>query len=179
MHLKTILKRAQFLRNTEQTMSSLQKDLHWLVCDKSEIFDIWCALYSPISPRPFAEITIPTAKYTGIPGTGGKRNMIIPTAIMIPVTAGKLKLAVFSMILFSKFWCESRYLNHIIALLNNKSWFSHQESNTTVRFATRTCIIMNAIPLDSQNYCNVSQDNWIHVAMVSYTQQCHTLLTNK
>jgi hypothetical protein len=35
-----------------------------------------------------------------MPGTGGKRNMIIPTAIMIPVTEAKPKLAVFSIILY-------------------------------------------------------------------------------
>lgn len=75
-----------------------------------------------MSMCPFAGTTMPTAKYTGIPGTGGKRNMTIPTAIMIPVMAGKLKLAVLSMILnFPNNRYESKYLNHTTTLINNKS----------------------------------------------------------
>jgi hypothetical protein len=42
---------------------------------------------------------MPRVKYTGAPGTGGKRNITTPTAHVIPVTAKRPNSDVLSIIL--------------------------------------------------------------------------------
>ena len=85
---------------------------------------------------------MPSAKYTGTPGTGGKRNIIAPTAHIIAVTAAKPKPAVFSIILYlqrlrmSSLFC--------ITVYDICTELSHQERNTTVSFETSTLNIIKA-----------------------------------
>ena len=105
---------------------------------------------------------MPSAKYTGTPGTGGKRNIIAPTAHIIAVTVAKPKPAVFSIILhlqrlrMSLLFCIT--VNDILC-----TELSHQERSTTVSFETSTLSIIKpeAIKEVKEMRQKLSEDNRI------------------